>query len=159
ISAKLEVLKQIDYLHDQERRAVRELPEGSTRQPGEALSTDEIEAIKDKQLVGVHTTFTAPYVMDQKSGLSIIRSTEGFNRHTPDCSPRSSIRWSLKHPVVSHISGKFGVRGYTIVAPLYGLAAANGAPAVMYGVDSYFTLDPGAGLIIPPEAVTIAIEG
>ncbi|HUQ85776.1 MAG TPA: hypothetical protein VM077_05605 [Candidatus Limnocylindrales bacterium] len=125
------------------------------KQPGEALTTDEIDLIKNAHLVAAHTTGTRPEVTDTSTGISTVRPTGEYNIGEDSQYPRSTIHWSLNHAVESHIRGNFNDRPFTVVAPLDELARMNGAPAVLYGVDTYFSLNPGNGLSIPENATII----
>lgn len=125
------------------------------KQPGDRLTDDELETIAQQHLVGVHTTEAMPYhINEQGDGISVIRPTFSFGDEHERL-PRNTIHFSLNHPVESHISGNFDNRGYTVIAPLEDLAKLNGAPAVLYGVDTYFTLNPGSGVFIPETATIL----
>lgn len=126
------------------------------KQPGELLSDQEIDLIASKHFVAVHTSPVAPYHIGGGSdGPSVIRPTSEFGVQGDAPFPRNTLHWSLNHPVESHLYGNFGGRPYTVVAPLEDIARMNGAPAVLYGVDSYYALNPGDGLLVPDSAHVI----
>ncbi len=125
------------------------------KQPGESLIPDEIDLIKNAHFVAAHTTGTRPETIDPGTGISTIRPTGEYNIGEDSQYPRSTIHWSLNHAVESHFRGNFNDRRFTVVAPLDELAELNGAPAVLYGVDTYFSLNPGNDLRIPEGATII----
>lgn len=127
-------------------------------EPGSPLTPEQLEAIKEKHLVAVHTTPARPNKVDEGAEKSplVISPASGFGDvNSPDYFPRSSIHWSLNHSVESHMMGNFESRGYTIVAPVEGLAQFNGSPASVYGVDTYFVIGPGEGMILPESTTVI----
>lgn len=127
------------------------------KQPGERLSDEELEILSKAHFVAVHTTEAKPVDLAPESGagLRVMRPSAEYNKDDPNRSDRASLHWSLNHPVQSHISGNFDGRSYTIVTPLEDLARVNGAPGVLYGVDTYFVANPGEGMILPEQAVVL----
>lgn len=123
------------------------------KHPGERLSEEELEIMGDAHFVAVHTTVANP--AEVAPGMRVMRPSSEYNKDDPNRSDRSTLHWSLNHPVQSHIQGNFIGRPYTIVAPLEELTRINGAPGVLYGVDTYFVTNPGEGMILPEDAVVI----
>ncbi len=156
IEAKQQVVQARDYDRSSSQRSSHRLKEGvDLKEPGEQLSEAELELVASKHLVGVHTTEVRPFfVAGGDSGVSVLRSTVEFGDDR-ERFPRSTMHWSLNHPVTSHILGNFSDRPFTVVAPVEDLMQGNGTPAVLYGVDTYFTLNPGDGMVVPPSAVVI----
>ena len=111
-------------------------------EPGTKLNREQLEKIANEHLVAVHTTYT------EADGDSF--ALQSLSTHRRD-SIRSTLHWSLNHAVVSHISGDFKGRDTTVVSRLESLARDNGSPAVIYGVDTYFTMDPKEELIISKD--------
>lgn len=139
-----------------ERRANPGQEKASLKQPGEVLTDAELELMASKHLVGVHTSPVQPYfVGGGTSGPSVIRPTSEFGEKGTAKLPRNTLHWSLNHPVISHINGNFSARPFTIVAPFEDIAQVNGAPAVLYGVDSYYATNPGEGMLLPESAAII----
>ncbi|MEI6170086.1 MAG: hypothetical protein WCP56_03790 [Candidatus Saccharibacteria bacterium] len=125
--------------------AVRESGVEHFAHPGEVVSQDKIEKIREAGLVAVHTTPTLPVG-------GIIKSTSG---HTNGEMPRDTIHWSMNHAVSSHLGGNFMARPYTVVAPLAGLVESNGAPARMADVDTYFVSDSEDSVKLPEGTIVI----
>lgn len=109
-------------------------------EPGTKLTEDQLEKIEQAHLVAIHTTFTEA----EEDEIFQLKSTSSHNKKAV----RSTIHWSLNHAVISHIMGDFSNRDDTIVSKLETLARDNGSPAVMYGVDTYFTMNPNEELRI-----------
>lgn len=151
--AKLAALEALDE-ERQRRHEGRTEEDAPLKQPGELLSEEELEVLKTAHLVGVHTTDLYP--AEVGDGIRMMRPAAEFDKNNPNSSNRNTLHWSLNHAVKSHIKGNFSAREHTIVAPLEDLARVNGAPGVLYGVDSYFVSNPGEGMFIPPEAVVIS---
>ena len=106
-------------------------------EPGTKLTNEQLEKIAEGHLVAVHTSYT-----DVEENKLTLQSTSA---HRKD-SIRSTLHFSLNHAVISHMAGDFGGRDTTVVSKLESLARDNGSPAVMSGVDTYFTMNPNEEL-------------
>ncbi len=126
-----------------------EIEDPRVAEPGELVDARVIERVREAGLVAVHTTQTNPLVG------RFLRATAGFNQGRVDQFPRDTIHFSMNHPVESHSDGTFSARPFTVVTPMAGLLEANGAPAAMADVDTYFAVNPGEGLVLPIGTVVI----
>lgn len=149
---KVAVLEGVDEIRQRNNEG-RTPEDAEVKEPGQRLTEEELEVLKDAHFVAVHTTDINPVQLTD--GLRVMRPAAEFDKDNPNKSSRSTLHWSLNHPVESHIGGNFAERQYTIVAPLEDMARVNGAPAVLNGVDSYFTTNPAEGLLIPDRAIVI----
>ncbi len=142
LNAKRKIVEQSDQLHLQHKL------------PGENLSPSELEILADAHFVAVHTTPVRPEVI-MPDGTRGIRATGDYDKGKPTQFPRTTVHWSLNHAVQSHMGGDFRGRATTIVAPLEQIVGVNGAPAALKGVDTYFSLNPGQELLVPPKATMV----
>lgn len=126
------------------------------RTPGDKLTAEELEKVKKAHLVGVHTTVARPIPMPGAKG--IVRTTSEFNKDSTAQRFRDSLHFSLNHPVESHIMGSFDERPFTVISPVDKLMEYNGAPAVLFGVDTYFMGDVGGGVVLPPETTILEMH-
>lgn len=127
------------------------------KRPGEPLSDAELEIMKNAHFIAVHTTPTLPKRINEHGDLGIFPSGEyelGEQTHYP----RETIHWSLNHAVDSHMMGDFKGRRITIVDPLDELTRTNGAPNVLFGVDTYFSANPGQPLVLSREASIVQLK-
>lgn len=62
---------------------------------------------------------------------------------------RNSIHGSLNHHVDGHVLGEWRDKPFVVVAPFDRMVAANGPPAVLEPVDTYWVRGPGAPLAAP----------
>ena len=67
--------------------------------------------------------------------------------------PRVSGHFSFNHPVESNMGGDFSGRQYTIVSPLDKALEANGAPARLADVDTYFLAGPNETITLPDSII------
>ncbi|MBP9738301.1 hypothetical protein KBD20_01295 [Candidatus Saccharibacteria bacterium] len=121
------------------------------------------EIIREAQgLVLVRATDTPPLI-DQE-GLVHMQSagdvTKGMvgNGTGTRYVPRYTVHFSLNHTAESHgmLTGTENVfkgRAYTIVAPLDQALCANGRPAAVRGVDTYFAVGPSEDVILPGSII------
>lgn len=129
----------------------------SLKRPGEPLSDDEIELMKNAHFIAVHTTPTAPKAITEHGDRGIF-PTGQYDLGKQIYHPRETIHWSLNHAVASHMMGDFTGREITIVDPLDELAKINGAPNSLYGVDTYFSANPGEPLLLSPHASVVQVK-
>jgi|GEM_PF-4513888 hypothetical protein len=71
--------------------------------------------------------------------------------------PRATIHWSLNHLVTPHLHAEHD-GDYIVLSPLSSLVEANGAPAVLYPVDTYFKVSSGDVLDIPNNSTIIELN-
>lgn len=94
--------------------------------------------------LAVHATAYLPKV--NKNGKKYIPSTamsQNFE-HT-----RSTVHITLNHIVNGHAYGDWSEMPYVIMSPFNDLMKENGTPAEMSAVDTYFSVHPDKGLILP----------
>jgi hypothetical protein len=143
-------------LSDAKVRAGRGPEDADMKQPGERLSADELEIVRSHGFVAVHTSAVMPYhIAENGEGVSVIRSTAEFGGDGELQFPRSTVHFSLNHAVESHVQGSFDNRPVTVVAPLEKILELNGAPAVLHGVDTYTSSNPGEGVFVPEQSTII----
>ena len=106
-------------------------------EPGRHLNPDQLEQLRQQNLVAVHTTRTQP---DGR-----LYPVAAYNRNDPRHVPRCSIHTSINHPVASHMWGNFENKDFTVVSPLAEIVAINGIPDVLNSVDTYFSVEPTEG--------------
>ncbi|MFZ4514806.1 MAG: hypothetical protein ACOYN3_00645 [Acidimicrobiia bacterium] len=94
----------------------------------------------------VHATRFAPE--RDASGAVILRPTFAATGYG-----RSSLHFTLNHVVSSHLYGQWDDAGYVILAKLPDVIAANGRPENLFGVDTWWTCNPGETLRIPNAVV------
>lgn len=125
-------------------------------EPGAPIDPAILEQVKAHHFVAVHTSPVMPYhIAENGSGISVMRPTAEFGEEDSYRFPRSTMHFSLNHAVESHIMGNFNDCPVTVVSPLEGLLELNGTPAVLYGVDTYFSANPGEGVLVPDSATII----
>ena len=56
---------------------------------------------------------------------------------------RNSVHTALNHKVAGHMYGSWEDAGYVLIAPFQSMMRANGTPAVLNTVDTYWTANPG----------------
>ena len=106
---------------------------------------DEIKYMSDmNNYLAVHATSYIPLV--NKDGISYIPSTAMAQDygHT-----RSTVHITLNHVVNGHGFSDWSEMPYIIMAPLNDVIKENGNPAEISAVDTYFSVDPDKGLILP----------
>lgn len=94
--------------------------------------------------LAVHATSYLPKI--NKDGIKYIPSTamaQDFDN------TRSTIHVSLNHIVMGHGYGDWSEAPYIIMTPLTDLIKVNGTPAEISAVDTYFSVYPDKGLILP----------
>ncbi|HET7673873.1 MAG TPA: hypothetical protein VFK11_05175 [Candidatus Saccharimonadales bacterium] len=127
------------------------------KRPGEPLNDAEIELMKDAHFIAVHTTPTAPKTVNEQGERGIF-PTGQYELEQQLHYPRETIHWSLNHAVDSHMMGDFKGREITIVDSLDELAKINGAPNSLYGVDTYFSANPGEPLLLSANASIVQVK-
>lgn len=118
-------------------------------QPGRRLSPEQLEALRQKRLVAVHTTRGRPE--------GRILPSAAYNQDSKDHFPRTTVHTSLNHPVESHMMGGFKNNNYTVVSPLAEMVDLNGVPDVLNSVDTYFTANPAEGLKLPEATILVEL--
>ncbi|TSC90027.1 MAG: hypothetical protein G01um10145_458 [Microgenomates group bacterium Gr01-1014_5] len=133
--------------HDQERdaQANEKLLEHSKNFPVTQ------EALKVEELVCVHLTRFKP-VMNPETGRYEIRSTFDSTR---GLSPRTTLHFSMNHPVVSHMYGSWEGAGYAVIIPFKSALEANGKPTQLNTVDSFWELPVGGSFEMPEGSVFV----
>lgn len=69
--------------------------------------------------------------------------------------PRSTVHVTLNHVVTSHMMGSWNDMPIVVLAPYNDVTEKNGNPAEVAGTDTYWSLDPDAGLILPESAYIV----
>ena len=72
---------------------------------------------------------------------------------------RNSVHGALNHHVADHSLGSWGEKSVVVVAPLDRMMEANGKPATLNTVDTYWTLDANKSLQLPGATVVRPDEG
>lgn len=124
----------------------------------------------------VQESSTSPEIIEQAKGLFLVRATDFPPEINPDGTvrlksasdythdiefseggrafiPRETIHFSINHPVTNHMSGSFGGRGFTIIAPFDKALEANPTPTRIADVDTYFLTGPNETLTLPESTV------
>lgn len=133
-----------------ERNNTLERLDKELRKKNEALKPKERLEIDD--LIAVHCTKYLP-TYDDKLGRYKIRTL--FDA-TNGKSPRTTLHFTLNHPVDSHLYGNWSEMGIVIFAPLPEFIGLNGNPQSMKIEDTYWNLNPGQDIVLP-ENTTILI--
>lgn len=107
----------------------------------------QVEAYRPEELLAVHATEYEPNVTQDGYEIYTTHDTVGY--------PRSTLHTSINHKVEDHFRGNWGYRGYVLIAPFDKMMDANGPPANLYGVDTWWTRNPGEALQLP-EATLVA---
>lgn len=96
--------------------------------------------------LAVHATAYLPKT--NKNGQKYIPSTAMANDYE-HC--RSTIHTTLNHIVTGHAYGDWSEKPYAIMMPLNDLIKENNIPKEISAVDTYFSVHPDKGLILPPN--------
>jgi hypothetical protein len=72
--------------------------------------------------------------------------------------PRNTVHTSLNHKVGGHMYGSWDDAGYVIISPFSKMIEANGVPAVLNTVDTYWDRSPGERLVFA-DATLVAPGG
>jgi len=110
--------------------------EASKVEPDKPLSVDD--------LVLVHTTRFIPKKVE--GGYEMKSTFDGTGWELP----RQTIHFSCNHLVQSHMYGSWEGTPYVVLSPLRNMIDANGVPANINTVDTYFEVSPGEKLKLPP---------
>ena len=95
--------------------------------------------------VAVHATKYLPLV--HKDGMQYIPTTAmatNFEKH-----PRNTVHFTLNHVVTSHGYGNWDATPYVILAPYKTVVELNKNPAQVSAHDTYWSVDPDKGLVLP----------
>lgn len=142
-SEKLALLEKNDQ--ERETKAQEEFLERSEKSPYNS------ESLKLEELVCVHLTRFRP-AKNPKTGKYEIRSTFDATR---GLSPRTTVHFSMNHPVVSHMYGSWEGAGYAVVIPFKSALEANGKPTQLNTVDTFWELPAGGSFELPEGSVII----
>lgn len=63
--------------------------------------------------------------------------------------PRSTVHFTLNHIVTGHMYGNWDAQPYIVVMPYMDVVAKNGNPAEIALVDTWFSPNPDAGIVLP----------
>ena len=69
--------------------------------------------------------------------------------------PRSTIHVTLNHVVTAHTGGNWNDMPIVVLAPYNDVTERNGNPAEVAGTDTYWSLNPDTGLILPESAYIV----
>lgn len=69
--------------------------------------------------------------------------------------PRSTVHVTLNHVVTSHTGGNWHDMPIVVLAPYNDVTERNGNPAEVSGTDTYWSLNPDAGLILPESTYIV----
>lgn len=69
--------------------------------------------------------------------------------------PRSTIHVTLNHVVTAHVGGNWNDMPIVVLAPYNDVTERNGNPAEVSGTDTYWSLNPDAGLILPESTYIV----
>ena len=69
--------------------------------------------------------------------------------------PRSTVHVTLNHVVTSHMMGSWNDMPIVVLAPYNDVTEKNGNPAEVAGTDTYWSLNPDAGLILPENTYIV----
>ena len=69
--------------------------------------------------------------------------------------PRSTVHVTLNHIVASHGYGSWDDTPIIVLAPYNGVSAKNGNPIQVAGTDTYWSVNPDKGLVLPESAYVI----
>lgn len=104
-----------------------------------------------QDLVIVHATKFEPAIDESGTASIHTRSdTQGY--------PRSSLHFTLNHKVEGHLFGSWEDSGFTVVAPITKAIEENGLPANLYGIDTWWNMNPGQPVNLP-GAIVISSAG
>jgi hypothetical protein len=97
-----------------------------------------------KNYLMVHTT-NFP-VKNNKNGQKYI---ETYAMGTNFSHLRNTVHTTLNHIVESHTGGNWDNHQFVILSPMNTVIELNGNPAVMSPLDTFFSVDPDIGLLLP----------
>jgi len=120
-----------------------------------AISPEALESAKGIILVRA-TSFDPEISADGSVALQSVSDYTHDIKHDGEgyaFLPRETIHFSLNHYVESHMGGDFSSRQYTIVSPLDKALEANGKPARMADVDTYFLTGPNEKVVLPDSII------
>lgn len=100
------------------------------------------EPLKPQELVCVHATRYKPEATE--GGGFLVYTT--FDA-TKGKVLRNTVHTALNHKVAAHIYGSWEDAGYVVISPFESMIKANGLPAVLNTVDTYWSRNPGEPLI------------
>jgi len=98
----------------------------------------------------VHVTRYMPRI--NQNGVMYIPSTAMATNFE---SPRTTVHVTLNHIVASHAYGSWDDAPIVVLAPYSDVIKQNGNPAEVAGTDTYWSVDPDVGLVLPESAYVI----
>ena len=69
--------------------------------------------------------------------------------------PRSTVHTTLNHIVTAHGSGSWNDTPIVVLAPYNDIVKQNGDPAVIAVTDTFWSVDPDKGLVLPKSACVV----
>ena len=107
--------------------------------------------------------------MSQMKNWCVVHATSYLPKTAPDGSlyipstamatdfriPRSTVHVTLNHIVTAHGYGSWDDAPIVILAPYNDVAGKNGNPAEVAGTDTYWSVNPDKGLVLPESAYVI----
>ncbi|MCH7492680.1 hypothetical protein IID19_03790 [Patescibacteria group bacterium] len=103
----------------------------------------DVEQLNIDSLVAVHTTGYRP--KKHGSGYSMESTFDGSKGDML----RNTVHFSMNHHVTSHMSGNWDHSPYVVLSPFSKMIEANGKPANINTVDTYFEQNPNQPVILP----------
>lgn len=107
------------------------------------------EALELESLVAVHATRYLP--IQGEEGLEMTTTFEASDWEIP----RDTIHFSLNHHVAPHMYGSWSDTPYAVISPLKEIMDANGKPAVLNTVDTFWEVGPGKRLKLPKNTAIV----
>ena len=69
--------------------------------------------------------------------------------------PRSTVHVTLNHVVTSHMMGNWNDMPIVVLAPYNDVTEKNGNPAEVAGTDTYWSINPDTGLLLPESTYIV----
>lgn len=111
----------------------------------------EIEALKLSDIAFVHST---KYDIDRdEKGVIILRSHAHHSENSENPYPRATLHFTTNAEVESHLFGKWSKSNKLIVTAGQSIVDANGLPARMNTIDTYWSINPGQPLRLEGASV------
>lgn len=141
---KKSIIDNLDYehqKHDQEN--LQSFREEEAQSKTEPLKMDE--------LIACHLTSYYP-IYDKKTGEWYLQTT--FDA-TKGKIARTTVHFTLNHPVADHMYGSWSDRKVAVLAPLGSLVEKNGMMEILNTVDTFWDIPPGGKLKLPKDAIVL----
>ncbi len=107
-------------------------------------------AAKPENWCVVHATKYMP--LRHKDGTMYIPSTAMATNFDV---PRTTVHTTFNHVVTSHMMGSWDDMPIVVMAPYTDVAKENGNPAQISAVDTYWSVNPKRGLVLPDNAYIV----